>query len=89
MKWIQKSAEQGDANGQDSLGEMYRDGRGVQQDDVRSYMWYSLAAARLTGDAQNLAVGSRDKIASHMTPPQLAEAQRLARQCQSQQFKGC
>ena len=89
VELIRKAAEQGSANGQDSLGELYRDGRGVAQDDVRSYMWYSLAAAHLTGDAQNHAVDNRDQAASRMTSVQLAEAKRLAQQCQAQQFKGC
>jgi len=39
---MRKAAEQGDANGQDSLNEMYCDGRGLQQDNVRAYMWFNL-----------------------------------------------
>jgi TPR repeat protein len=42
VEWMRKAAEQGDANGQDSLNEMYCDGRGVQQDNVRAYMWFNL-----------------------------------------------
>jgi len=36
-----------------------------------------------------IAAQERDKVVMEMTPPQLAEAQRLAQQCQAQQFKGC
>jgi len=89
VEWIRKAAEQGDANGQDSLGEMYRDGRGVPKDYVRAYMWYNLAAAHLTGNGQKIATDNRDEIAGRMTPVQIAEAQRLAQQCQAQGFKGC
>jgi hypothetical protein len=55
---------------------------------VLSYMWLNLAAAS-TGDVQRLAADNRDKVARHMTPAQIAEAQRLSQQCQARQFKGC
>lgn len=42
VEWMRKAGEQGDANGQDSLNEMYCDGRGVQQDNVGAYMWFNL-----------------------------------------------
>jgi uncharacterized protein len=80
VDWIRKAAEQGDANGQDSLGEMYRDGRGVPQDDVLAYMWYSLAIAHSMGTAQRSTIQNRDKITGRMTPVQIAEAQKLARE---------
>ena len=89
MEWIRKAAEQGNANGQDSLGEIYRDGRGVQQDNVRAYMWFNLAAAHSTGDVQKSAANNREAVALSMSPAQVAEAQRLAQECQSQNFKGC
>jgi len=84
VEWIRKAAEQGDGIGQASLGDMYRDGRGVPQDNVLAYMWYSLAVADWMSAEQNLG-----KVARHMTPAQIAEAQRLAQQCQARQFKGC
>jgi len=37
-------AEQGTANAQSVLGEMYRDGKGVTQDDKTAVKWYTLAA---------------------------------------------
>ena len=64
-------------------------GQGVPQDYVRAYMWNNLAAAHLTGDEQKPAAENRDKVASRMTPAQIAEAQRLSQQCQARQFKGC
>jgi TPR repeat protein len=88
-QWFEKAAAQGLAEAQLNLGALYANGRGVPQNDKWAYMWHSLAAPHLTGDAQKLAVGNRDKIARRMTPAQIAEAQQLAQQCQSQQFKGC
>ena len=87
-EWYEKAAAQGIAEAQINLGMLY-EGYGVPHDDVRAYMWYSLAAGHLSGDEQKLAVDNRDKVARRMTPDQIAEAQRLASQCQAQQFKGC
>jgi len=43
-------------------------------------MWHNLAASRLTGEDRDQAVGNRDFIANRLSPDQLAEAQRLARE---------
>ena len=43
-------------------------------------MWFNLAASRLTGEAREDAVNGRDLVAGLMTPAQLTEAQRLARE---------
>lgn len=89
MKWYEKAAAQGDGEAQFVLGGAYGDGLGVPRDYVRAYMWFSLAAAPLTGDAQNFLIDIRDKMASRMTPEQIAEAKRLTQQCQAQNFMGC
>lgn len=76
VKWFRKAAEQGDALSQTLLGLMYVKGEGVPQNDVQAHMWLNLAAAQdLKGGAK-----SRDNVAKKMTPAQLAEAQRLARE---------
>ncbi len=41
-------------------------------------MWFNLAASRVTGEARETAVQSRDAAAGRMTPAQIAEAQALA-----------
>ncbi len=47
-------------------------------------MWYNLAASRLPpGTDRDKAVKSRDIRAAKMTPAQIAEAQRLARDWKS------
>jgi uncharacterized protein len=43
-------------------------------------MWSSLATTHSTGDLQKSAANNRDVIASRMTPAQIAEAQKLARE---------
>ena len=87
-QWFEQAAAQGHAKAQFVLGLIYAKGLGAPKDDMRAYMWSSLAAVS-TGDQQTHAIEYRDKVASRMTPTQLAEAQRLAHQCQAQQFKGC
>ena len=73
-------AEQGDAIVQLNLGLLYYWGHGVLQDSVQNYVeahkWFNLAAAR--GNLS--AADNRDWLAKKMTPDQLAEAQRLARE---------
>jgi hypothetical protein len=53
-------------------------------DYVQAHMWYNLAASRLPpGRERDLAVKDRDFLARYrLTPEQLAEAQRLAREWQ-------
>jgi len=72
--WYRKAADQGYANAQASLGLMYVFGLGVPQDYVTAYMWFNLASARGNRDAAR----DRDKIATQMTPEQIAAAQNLA-----------
>ena len=66
--WFRKAADQGLADAQGQLGMMYEIGSGVPQNFIQSHMWYNLAGDR----------DARDKLASRMTPAQIAEAQRLA-----------
>jgi TPR repeat protein len=87
VSWYRKSADQGDSEAQNNLGNLYYMGQGVPQNYVSAYMWFNLAAAG--GD--KAWARHRDIVASKMTPAQIAEAQKLARewkptkqpQCQS------
>ena len=69
------AAEQGNAEAQLYLGEMYAVGRGIPEDYVLAHMWLNLAAAKGEPKAETF----RETVASKMTPEQMAEAQRLAR----------
>ena len=70
------SAEQGDDSSQIGLGAMYANGHGVLQDYVRAHMWFDIAAAK----GNKLGRRARDLAADLMTPAQIAEAQKLARE---------
>ncbi len=85
VKWYRLAAAQGNANAQLNLGFMYANGRGVLQDYTKAHALYNLAATK--GDA--MAVKNRDIVAKRMTPQQIADAQKLARDCLARNFKGC
>ena len=93
-EWYRKAAEQGYAKAQFKLGFMYDDGLGVPQDYVQAHMWFTLSLLdsppgehKHTGDyrhmsveSRHMSVKSRDIIAKMMTPAQISEAQKLARE---------
>ena len=76
VNWCRKAAEQGNVVAQKDLGMMYAIGVDVRQDFVEAHMWFDLAASQGDSNAQE----KRDKLAEKMTPTQIAEAQRMARE---------
>jgi TPR repeat protein len=76
LKWYEKAAAQGNAKAQFNLGVMCGTGEGVLQDFVKAYMWLNLAAEQGIPNAKAM----RDHLIDVMTPAQIAEAQRLARE---------
>ena len=75
-QWYEKAAAQGDAKAQLYLGLQSSFGQGVPMDLVEAYMWYSLAA----GNGNPHAPGYRADLSRQMTPAQIAEAQKRARE---------
>ena len=94
VKWYRKAAEQGYAKAQLSLGLAYGLGQGVPQDLAQAHMWFNLAASRYPpGEDRDRAVKNRDiaelggghallgdLVAKMMTPAQISEAKKLARE---------
>ena len=76
LKWFRLAAEQGYARAQYNLGFMYYNGEGVPQDYVQAHMWWNLAASKGNENGRK----NRDIIAKKMTPVQITEAQRIARE---------
>ena len=76
VKWFRLAAMQGDSTAQYNLGAMYGKGRGVAQDYISAHMWFNIAAA-LGGKFAN---ENRDIVANKMTPADISEAQKLARE---------
>jgi len=83
-KWTLRAADQGHLYAQTVLGGYYALGKGVPQDYVEAHKWYNLAASgsTLPSNRRNHdnAIQMRDLVAARMTPAQVAEAQKLARE---------
>ena len=70
------------------LGEelvLYRDGKGVSQDSIRAHMWFNLAENQGISSAKK----KRIKLATTMTPLQIAAAKKMARYCEKKDYKKC
>jgi uncharacterized protein len=75
-KWRRKASEQGNKEAQYQLGHNYLNGIGVTQDYVLAHMWFNILAAQGVEDGRR----ERDNVSKKMTPSQIAEAQKLARE---------
>jgi TPR repeat protein len=82
VRWMRKAAEQGHVFAQATLGSIHAEGMQgiIQKDYPQALMWFVFAAAQGDMEAMEL----RDTMASRMTPTQIAEAQRLAREFKPQ-----
>jgi TPR repeat protein len=83
VTWYRRAAGQEDPDAQSNLGVMYGQGQGVSQDLILAHMWFTLAVSRFPASEEKgreKALKNRDIVASRMTPAQISEAQRLARE---------
>ncbi len=81
IRELRPLAKQGNTNAQFNLGIMYSEGKGVPQDYAQAHMWFNLAASRYPpGEDRDMAVNNRDIVAKWMTPAQISEAEKLARE---------
>jgi uncharacterized protein len=85
VKWYRLSAARGNMQAQTYLAAMYSDGVGVGQDYVRAHMWFNI----LSAEGKNTGTEYRDKMAARMTPEQIADAPRMARECQERNLQSC
>jgi TPR repeat protein len=79
VKLIRKAAEEGFGPAQNALGLCYLKGTGVTKDYVQAYKWLDLASAQgdERADDAHINLASAERF---LTPAQVAEAQRLARE---------
>lgn len=90
LKWFRQAADKGHASAMYFLGNMHNNGDGVHKDNVEALKWYTLAASqagpRKQGemDTLNMAIQNRDGLDRKMSPAQIAEAQKLAREWSTQ-----
>jgi uncharacterized protein len=95
MKWWRRAADRGNPSAQMKLAYFLGEGRGgTPTDYTQAYKWYDIAASIVGAKIDGLPVAAshngekdnsdqlwyRDQVAKHMTPEQIAEAQRLARE---------
>jgi TPR repeat protein len=76
FKWYSKAAEQGNVQAQFNLALMYYKGNGTKQNYILAHMFFNIAS--LSGNDK--AGKSRDKLSQKMTPEQVIEAQKMAKE---------
>ena len=84
VRWYQEAADQNLPEAQYNLGVMYKEGKGVPRDLVKAYMWFNLSAGQGYEDANR----ARVLVARMMTPEEIAQGQRLAREWRDKK-EGC
>ncbi len=83
-KWYRAAAERGDIPAQANLGTLYANGWGIARNDVLAHMWLNLAVSGAEGRRfRRRLIRKRDSVAERLTPEQIVEAQRLARDWRS------
>ena len=83
VKWYRKAAEQNHTEAQYKLSVCYANGEGVEKDEAEAYKWYILASAKhnfLFSVQAQKAKRILSITKQQMTPEQIAEAQRFARE---------
>ena len=100
MKWWRRAADRGNPSAQMKLAYFLGEGRGgTPTDYTQAYKWYDIAASIVGAKIDRLPVAAshngekdnsdqlwyRDQVARHMTPEQIAEAQKLAREWKPEQ----
>ena len=75
VELFRKAAEQGDAKAQSNLGRMYARGLGAERNLALAYQWLRLSVEQNEITAQKVL----DEVQPEMTPEQIAEGERLAR----------
>ena len=76
LRWCGLAADHGHGRAMFMLGRLYHNAHGVPMDVVRAHMWYNLATANGYDEGKRW----RDRLADEMSPSQIAEAQKLARE---------
>ena len=77
LKYMRPLAKQGHRKAQKTLGWMYANGRGVAQDVVMAFVWFTVAVENGDRTAwRNLA-----SIENRLNEAQLKEARKLAKSC--------
>jgi uncharacterized protein len=80
LRWYAQAAEQGDVVAQFLLANVYiSGGEGVTRDLVKAYEWLTIAATADHPEAKENSERGKERIAELMTPAEIAEAEKLAK----------
>jgi TPR repeat protein len=79
VRWLLAAAEQGLPRAQIKLAEVYADGPDLSGSHATACGWFLLAALGLRGAHLQRAQSGYERVAALLTPAQLAEARRFAR----------
>ena len=85
LKEFKPLAEQGNTGAQLMLGYMYKDGKGVLQDNLTAHIQYNISST----NGHEMAGEYRDKVASLMTANSIEKATAMARECMKSNYKKC
>ena len=81
--WYETSAKKGNPNGAIILGLLYRDGEGVEQNHIKSHMWFNLAQSSFTREGNDLhekAKRLKEKVESTLSRKDINIAQAMAKE---------
>ena len=85
-QWFHRAADNGHFKSLMVLGTIYHEGEGVPKDNVQAYKWFKVAAMLLQpGDLRDVALDSMRYLAGLMTPEEMEEAIKLAKDWSPQQ----
>ena len=77
VSWFRKSAEQGFSPAQVNLGVIYTQGhQGVEQNLVEAHKWFNISGGAVDDEGVDL----REVVEGQMTPDEISEAMRLAKE---------
>jgi TPR repeat protein len=79
VKWLLAAAEQGLPRAQIKLAELYADGPDISGNHATACGWFLLAATGLHGIHLYQARSGYERIASHLSPAEIAKARCFAR----------
>jgi TPR repeat protein len=82
-KWMLAAARQGFHPAQYHIAEKYSKGSGLEKNLVAAYMWCSLAGTGWGTELEDMVPKFLDELEKSMTPEQIVEAQKAARNWQA------
>ena len=95
MQLLKLAVADGDSNSMILLGAVWHEGRGVEPDNYKAYVWYSLASENIRrrnpqfADDAIYSEAQRDAAAAALDKKTLLRAQSLAKQCLASGYKDC